>query len=87
MSIQNPTAEDFKTADRQWQEYEDILNGLEAERKQLSSVIQKLTFVSDQQNAYSIMDGISKTEKEVREKQQDLEAWLIENEAPGWVST
>lgn len=87
MSLQKPTAEEFKRADRLWQQMEGDLNKLAAERRSLSASIQKLTFVSDQQNAYALMDNINKAEKELIDSQQELEAWLIENEAPGWTST
>lgn len=87
MSLSNPTPHDFRQQDLLWQTYETDLERLAAERKRLSGEIQRLTNAADQQNAYAILDAVNAAEGELIRKQQDVEEWLIENNAPGWTNT
>jgi len=77
----------LKQADLEWQSTELEIQRLSATEKQFQAHYNTALSSAVKDATSGIIKGIQSAIREQLQYQQRLEMYLIENEAPGWVST
>jgi hypothetical protein len=80
------TLEDFKRADLRWQQIEVDMEMLQKRQAEYSRAIEQMP-LHLATGLYAAFDILTEEIRMITLEQQEIEEFLIENEAPGWTST